>query len=592
MIIGGKQMKKTKIVCTLGPASESKEILTELVKNGLNVARLNFSHGDHAEQKIRMDLVKEIREELDEPVALLLDTKGPEIRTGKFEAPAVELVEGQEFTLTTLDFLGTQDKCQVSYVGLPGDVVVGDKIMIDDGLVELEIMEAPTETEIKCRVNNGGTVKNNKGVNVPGVSINLPAITEKDIKDIIFGIEQGVDFIAASFIRKADDVMAIRKILEDNNGESIHIISKIENQEGVDNLDEIIRVSDGIMVARGDLGVEIPTEQVPLAQKLMIRKCNAVGKPVITATQMLDSMMRNPRPTRAETTDVANAIFDGTDAIMLSGETAAGKYPVESVRMMAMIAKTTEDALDYEAAMNKKVYKKKCDVTYAVGHATCSTAHELEAAAIITATASGFTARKISEFRPKAPIIAATVSNEVRRKLALVWGVNSLKLAEVDTTDKIFDLALDGAKEAGFIKEGELVIITAGVPVGVAGATNLMKVHLVGEILLKGLGIGKKVVTGEVVIAKTAEEAKAKVKEGDILVTNATDKDMMEAIEKSSAIIVERGGYTSHAAIVGLNLGKPVIVGAENATTILKDNQLITLDSNKGLVYLGRTRVL
>ncbi len=324
----------------------------------------------------------------------------------------------------------------------------------------------------------------------------------------------------------------------------------------------------------------------------MIQKCNAVGKPVITATQMLDSMIRFPRPTRAETTDVANAIFDGTDAIMLSGETAAGKYPVESVKTMAIIATTTENALDYEATMRKKVDKKKCDVTYAVGHATCSTAHELEASAIITATASGFTARKVSEFRPKAPIIAATVNDAVRRKLALVWGVHSLKIDEVDSTDKIFDLAIDGAKDAGFIQEGDLVVITAGVPVGVAGATNLMKVHLVGEILIKGLGIGKKVVTGDVVVARSAAEAKAKVKEGDILVTNATDKDMMEVIEMASALIVEQGGYTSHAAIVGLNLGKPVIVGADNATNILKDGQLITLDSNKGLVYSGRTRVL
>ena len=585
-------MKKTKIVCTLGPASESKEILTELVKNGLNVARLNFSHGDHEEQKARMDTVKEVRAELGLPVAILLDTKGPEIRTGKFDAPAYELVEGQTFTLTTEDFLGTQDKCQISYTGLPGDVVVGDKILIDDGLVELEVLEAPKGNEIVCRVNNGGTVKNNKGVNVPGVKINLPAITAKDIGDIKFGIEQGIDFIAASFIRKADDVLAIRKILEENGGDDIHIISKIENQEGVDNLDGIIRVSDGLMVARGDLGVEIPTEQVPLAQKLMIRKCNAVGKPVITATQMLDSMIRFPRPTRAETTDVANAIFDGTDAIVLSGETAAGKYPVESVKTMAIIATTTENALDYEATMRKKVDKKKCDVTYAVGHATCSTAHELEASAIITATASGFTARKVSEFRPKAPIIAATVNEAVRRKLALVWGVHSLKIDEVDSTDKIFDCAIDGAKDAGFIQEGDLVVITAGVPVGVAGATNLMKVHLVGEILIKGLGIGKKVVTGDVVVARSAADAKAKVKEGDILVTNATDKDMMEVIEMASALIVEQGGYTSHAAIVGLNLGKPVIVGADNATNILSDGQLITLDSNKGLVYSGRTRVL
>lgn len=435
-------------------------------------------------------------------------------------------------------------------------------------------------------------MKNNKGINVPGVKINLPAITEKDIQDILFGIRNDLDFIAASFIRKADDVLAIRKILEENNGTGIHIISKIENQEGVDNLDEIIRVSDGLMVARGDLGVEIPTEMVPHAQKTMIAKCNAVGKVVITATQMLDSMMRNPRPTRAETTDVANAIFDGTDAIMLSGETAAGKYPLEAVRTMATIAKTTESYLDYEKNLSRKGANSRCDVTYAVGHATCSTALELEASAIITATATGFTARKVSEFRPKCPIIAATTSEATRRKMCLVWGVYSLMIREGDSTDDIFDMALAAARKAGYVKEGDLVVFTAGVPVGVAGATNLMKVHLVGEILIKGLGIGKKVLAANVCIAKSAEEARAKLKDGEILVTNATDKDMMDSVQRAAALIVEEGGYTSHAAIVGLNLGIPVIVGASDATRSLHDGQLITLDSNKGLVYSGRTRVL
>lgn len=585
-------MKKTKIVCTLGPASEKKEIFTELVKNGLNVARLNFSHGDHEEHLRRINVVKEVRAELGEPVAILLDTKGPEIRTGKFGVEAVELQEGQMFTLTTEPYLGDQNKCNISYVGLPGDVVIGDRILIDDGLVEMQVVEIPSATDIVCRVNNAGVVKNNKGVNVPGVKINLPAITEKDIADIEFGIRQGIDFIAASFIRKAEDVLAIREILERNKAFGIHIISKIENQEGLDNLDEIIRVSDGLMVARGDLGVEIPTEQVPLAQKLMIKKCNQAGKVVITATQMLDSMIRNPRPTRAESTDVANAIFDGTDAIMLSGETAAGKYPVESVRTMATIAKAAEDSINYVELLRSKRSKKSCDVTYAVSHATVSTASDLEASAIITATASGFTARKVSEFRPQAPIIAATVNEEVRRKLALVWGVNTVNIGEHDTTDEIFERALEASRAKGYIKEGDLVVITAGVPVGIAGATNLMKVHLVGEILMKGLGIGKKVVSAEVCIATTGAEASAKLKDGQILVTNATDKDMMEAIQRAGALIVEEGGYTSHAAIVGLSLGIPVIVGAYDATTIFKDGQLITLDSDKGLVYSGRTRVL
>jgi len=585
-------MKKTKIVCTVGPASEKKEVFKELVKQGLNVARLNFSHGDHQEHLARINMIKEVREELGEPVAILLDTKGPEIRTGKFGVEAVELQEGQTFTLTVEDYLGDQNKCNISYVGLPKDVVVGDFILIDDGLVELQVIEPPTATEIVCRVNNAGVVKNNKGVNVPGVKINLPAITPKDISDIEFGIANGIDFIAASFIRKADDVLAIREILERNNAYDIHIISKIENQEGVDNLDEIIRVSDGLMVARGDLGVEIPTEQVPLAQKLMIKKCNQAGKVVITATQMLDSMIRNPRPTRAESTDVANAIFDGTDAIMLSGETAAGKYPVESVKTMATIAMAAENALNYPELLRSRRMKKASDVTYAVSHASVSTAHDLEASAIITATATGFTARKISEFRPYAPIIAACVSNSVRRKLALVWGVQTVNIGEHQTTDEIFDKALEASMAKGYIKEGDLVVITAGVPVGIAGATNLMKVHLVGEILLKGLGIGKKVVTAEVCVATTGKEANEKLLDGQILVTNATDKDMMDAVHCAGALIVEEGGFTSHAAIVGLSLGIPVIVGASNATEIFKDGQLITLDSDKGIVYAGRTRVL
>lgn len=585
-------MKKTKIVCTIGPASEKPEVLKELILSGMNVARLNFSHGSHEEHQARIDTIKAVRQELGIPVAILLDTKGPEIRTGKFGPEFVELKEGQTFILTTEDTLGDDKGCSVSYKELPGDVKIGDRILIDDGLVELEVMENPTAATIMCRVNNPGIVKNNKGVNVPGVKINLPAITEKDVQDILFGIRNDLDFIAASFIRKADDVLAIRKILEENNGESIHIISKIENQEGVDNLDEIIRVSDGLMVARGDLGVEIPTEMVPHAQKNMISKCNTVGKVVITATQMLDSMIRNPRPTRAETTDVANAIFDGTDAIMLSGETAAGKYPVEAVRTMAVIAETTESYIDYEKTLNRKVDRKKCDVTYAVGHATCATALELEASAIITATATGFTARKVSEFRPKCPIIAATTSEACRRKLSLVWGVYSLMIREGDSTDDIFEMALAASRKAGYVNEGDLILFTAGVPVGVAGATNLMKVHLVGEILIKGLGIGKKVLSGNVCVAKSAEVARAKLKDGEILVTNATDKDMMDSIQRASALIVEEGGYTSHAAIIGLNLGIPVVVGANGATIRLHDGQLITLDSNKGLVYSGRTRVL
>lgn len=585
-------MKKTKIVCTIGPASEERSIFKQLVENGLNVARLNFSHGSHEEHLGRIDMIKSVREELGAPVAIMLDTKGPEIRTGKFSVPVVTLVEGQTFTLTTEEFLGTQEKCQISYVGLPQDVVPGDKILIDDGLIELEV-KSTTDTEIETLVLNAGDVKNNKGVNVPGVKINLPAITEKDKGDIIFGIKNDIDFIAASFIRKEADVLEIRKILEENGGDDIHIISKIENQEGVDNLSEILNVSDGLMVARGDLGVEIPTEQVPLAQKTMIRMCNLEGKPVITATQMLDSMIRNPRPTRAETTDVANAIYDGTDAIMLSGETAAGKYPVEAVKTMALIAQTTEDSLDYARILREKARSiTEQGVTFAVSHATCTTANDLEAAAIVTATASGFTARKVAKFRPKAPIIASCTNEKVRRKINLVWGVFSLFTEEATSTDQIFNSSVEQAKANGYIKPGDLIVFTAGVPVGVAGATNLMKVELVGENIIKGTGLGKELVKGRACIVKSAEDCKAKFKEGDILVTQATDRDMMDYIEKASGLVVEEGGYTSHAAIVALNLKLPAIIGARSVTECIKDGESLTLDAEKGILYVGATRVL
>ncbi|MBI9013767.1 MAG: pyruvate kinase [Clostridiales bacterium] len=583
-------MKKTKIVCTIGPASESKEVFSKLVENGLNVARLNFSHGDHAEHLARIEMIKEVRKELNKPVAILLDTKGPEIRTGKFHE-AVILEEGQTFTLTTDEFVGTQDKCQISYEGLPGDVVNGDTILIDDGLVGLRV-EKVVGNDIITTVMNTGQVKNHKGVNVPGVKINLPAITPKDEADIRFGLENGIDFIAASFVRKSADVLEIRKILESSENGDVHIISKIENQEGLDNLDEIIRVSDGIMVARGDLGVEIPTEDVPLAQKLMIKKCNLAGMPVITATQMLDSMQRNPRPTRAEVTDVANAILDGTDAIMLSGETAAGRYPVESVQTMASIALKMESSIDYKELLKKKaVDLVEAGVTFAVSHATCNTAQDLDAAAIITATSSGFTTRKVSQFRPKAPIVATTINERVRRKLALVWGVETVLVDMATSADEIFEMGINKSKEAGFIKKGDLVVITAGVPIGVTGATNLMKVEIVGEILLRGLGLGRTAVTGNACVVNSVEEAKEKFTEGDIIVTQVTDRDLMPFIEKAAGMVIEEGGYTSHGAIVALNLEIPTVVGAKNATQKIEDGQEITLDSNKGIVYEGRTRV-
>ena len=463
-------IKKTKIVCTLGPASENEETLRELIKNGLNVCRLNFSHGSHEEHKGRMDLVKKLREELNMPTAILLDTKGPEIRTGKFDAPEVLLEEGQTFTITMKDVMGNKEMCTVSYKGLANDVKTGDTILIDDGLVGLTVKEVNGD-DIVCEVQNSGIVKNHKGVNVPGVKVNLPAITEKDRSDIEFGIEQGIDFIAASFVRKVSDVLAIREILEENNATHIKIISKIENQEGVDNLDEIIEVSDGIMVARGDLGVEIPTEEIPVVQKLMIKKCNEAGKPVITATQMLDSMIRNPRPTRAEVTDVANAIYDGTDAIMLSGETAAGKYPVEAVKTMATIAKRAEETMRNRRT---KINKSK-NVTDAISYATCTTAMDLDARAILSSTASGHTARMVSKFRPDCPIIATTSDESVRRQLSLTWGVLPVMRNKSANTDQVIVNSIEAAKTAEYVNENDIVVITAGG----SETTNLIKVETV-----------------------------------------------------------------------------------------------------------------
>ena len=463
-------IKKTKIVCTLGPVSENEETLRELIKNGLNVCRLNFSHGSHEEHKGRMDLVKKLREELNMPTAILLDTKGPEIRTGKFDAPEVLLEEGQTFTITMKDVMGNKEMCTVSYKGLANDVKTGDTILIDDGLVGLTVKEVNGD-DIVCEVQNSGIVKNHKGVNVPGVKVNLPAITEKDRSDIEFGIEQGIDFIAASFVRKVSDVLAIREILEENNATHIKIISKIENQEGVDNLDEIIEVSDGIMVARGDLGVEIPTEEIPVVQKLMIKKCNEAGKPVITATQMLDSMIRNPRPTRAEVTDVANAIYDGTDAIMLSGETAAGKYPVEAVKTMATIAKRAEETMRNRRT---KINKSK-NVTDAISYATCTTAMDLDARAILSSTASGHTARMVSKFRPDCPIIATTSDESVRRQLSLTWGVLPVMRNKSANTDQVIVNSIEAAKTAEYVNENDIVVITAGG----SETTNLIKVETV-----------------------------------------------------------------------------------------------------------------
>ena len=586
-------MRKTKIVCTIGPASESVDKLVQLIEAGMNVARLNFSHGDHMEHGRRIQNIREAAKRTGKKVAILLDTKGPEIRTHDMENGSIELKEGSQFVISMKEVLGTPGKISVTYEGLIDDVVPGSKILLDDGLIGLEVVSIDKQArEIVTRVLNGGVLKNKKGVNVPGVRVNLPGITAKDRQDILFGIEQGIDFIAASFVRRASDVLEIREVLEENDALHIQIIAKIENQEGVDNIDEILEVADGLMVARGDLGVEIPAEEVPLIQKVLIKKCNMLGKPVITATQMLDSMQRNPRPTRAEASDVANAIFDGTDAVMLSGETAAGHYPVEAVKTMHRIALRTEQALQYRDILGQRTRESATTITDAIGQSVAHTALNLDVAAIVTPTVSGKTAYMISKYRPKAPIVAVTSSESVSRKLALVWGVYSQVAPQAKTTDEMLDIAVDAAIESGVVKHGDLVVITAGVPVGETGSTNLMKVHVIGDIIAKGQGIGRKSAFGKAVIAKTAEEATRKMVEGGILVTNSTDADMMAALEKAAAIITEEGGLTSHAAVVGLSLGIPVIVGVENATAILKDGQEITVDAGFGAVYQGHASVL
>jgi len=582
-------MRKTKIVCTIGPASEQVETLKELIHAGMNVARLNFSHGDYQEHGNRIINIRQAAEQTKKTVAILLDTKGPEIRTGILGVSEIELKQGETIVLTTEEIIGDRSRISVSYQGLAEDVHPGSRILVDDGLIGLEV-EKVEGTEIHCKILNTGIIKSKKGVNVPGVKINLPGITAKDAADIRFGIEQGLDIIAASFVRKAQDVLEIRSILEERHAD-ILIISKIENHEGVENIDEILQVSDGIMVARGDLGVEIPAEEVPLVQKMIIEKCNKAGKPVITATQMLDSMQRNPRPTRAEASDVANAIFDGTDAIMLSGETAAGKYPVESVVTMTRIAIKTEEALNYAEIFAKRSKLQQTNVTDAISQAVVDTATDLNAKAILTPTESGQTANLVSKYRPLSPIIAITPNEKVMKKLSLTWGVYPVLGQRIENTDEMLQAAVDAALEVGYIHQGDLVIITAGVPVGKVGTTNLMKVHLVGDVAVKGQGIGSKIVTGKVVKGKSSEEIAAKMEEGSVIVTIGTDKDMIKSFEKAVAVVTVEGGLTSHAALVGLNLGIPVIVGAKNAYDIFEDGMNVTVDTARGHVYVGNKMI-
>ena len=577
-------MRKTKIICTMGPATDDDETLRNLMLAGMDVARLNFSHGTHEEALERINRIKRIREELDVPVAILLDTKGPEIRIKSFKNGSVRLKEGEKFTLYTTDVEGDETKVSITYKNLPRDISAGTRLLIDDGLIELEAVSVKND-RIICEVKSGGVVSNSKGVNVPNVSLNMPYMSQKDIDDILFGIEQDVDFIAASFVRTHEDVLEIRNLLNKNGGSEIRIISKIENSEGVENIDAIIKASNGIMVARGDMGVEIPLEDVPVFQKKIIKKTYYAGKVVITATQMLDSMIRNPRPTRAETTDVANAIYDGTSAIMLSGETAVGKYPVETVKTMATIAERTECDIDYVKRLsnNTEFNKKGMDVTNAISHATCTTAHDLNASAIIALTFGGGTAHLISKFRPSCPIIAPTTNQKTRRQLNLSWGVLPIISELRDNSDELFEHAVECAAKTNLLKTGDLVVITGGVPLGMSGTTNIMKVHLVGHVLVSGEGINKLETTAEVCVARNKDELKESFKAGDIVVTKNTTKDMVPFLKKASGIICEDSG--DNAAIIGMALDIPVITGAMGATKILKSGTVVTMDGAHGHVY-------
>ncbi len=583
-------MRKTKIICTLGPSTEDEEVLRKLILAGMDAARINMSHGTHEEHKAKIDKVKKLRKELDLPVAILLDTKGPEIRTGNFPEKVI-LEEGQTFVLSTEPRDGDKTGCSITFKGLPSDVKIGTKILIDDGLIEMEVKEK-TDTDITCIVNNGGAVSSHKGINVPDITLSLPFLSEADKNDLLFGIEQDVDFVAASFTRSAEDINEMAAFLDENGGADIRIIAKIENKDGVNNIDDIVRVSDGIMVARGDLGVEIPLAEIPTLQKMLIRKTRNSDKPVITATQMLDSMMKNPRPTRAETTDVANAIYDGTSVIMLSGETAAGAYPVEAVKTMANIAVETEKNIDYIDRFNKLDINERPDVTSAISHATCTTAHDLGATAIITVSKSGSTSRMLSKYRPACPIIGGTPDEKVWRQMNMSWGVCPVMIEEKDNTDELIDHVTETAKQKGLLKNGDLVVLTAGIPLGVSGTTNLMKVHLVGNILCTGTTIINDLSAhGHLAVCKSDEEALLNVKEGEILVIKETNNSLLPIMKKCAGIITETDGADSHAAIVCLALNKPVIVGAKNATQLLKNGANVNMYSGKSVVTTATTKV-
>ncbi|MBR6720313.1 MAG: pyruvate kinase [Clostridia bacterium] len=582
-------MRKTKIICTIGPATDNPEVLKSMIKSGMDVARLNFSHGSYEDHKMRMDEVKKVREELKRFVPIMLDTKGPEIRTGSLKDGMAKIKAGQKFVLTTENIEGDNERVSVTYKNLPGELRKGDIVLIDDGLLKLEVVEL-TENEVICISDNDAVLGNKKGINLPNITVDMPYVSEKDRNDLLFGIKEDIDFVAASFVRSASDIYEIRKILEQNGGKHIKIIAKIENRDGVKNIDEILKASDGIMVARGDMGVEIPMEELPGIQKMLIRKCFLMGKIAITATQMLESMITKPRPTRAEISDVANAVYDGTSATMLSGESAIGAYPVEAVKAMARIVLKTESAIDYKTMLKDAQMSR--NVTGAVSHAACTMAQDMEASAIVTVTKSGHTARMISKYRPESPIIAAAVEERVARQLAMSWGVVPVKAEAKATSDELFDHAIDLARDTGIVDSGDVVVITGGVPIGVSGTTNIVKVEIVGHVLCQGNGVNHCAASGNLCVAEDESEARANFKEGNILVIRETTNEMLDILKKCSGIITEADGSASHAAIVGMTLDIPVVTGVTNATAILKSGTVATIDGYRGIVYNGITKVM
>ena len=580
-------MRKTKIICTLGPSTDKEGVLRDLIANGMNVARFNFSHGSHEEHLGRLEKLKALREELGKPVAALLDTKGPEIRLKDFKNGVENLVAGQTFTLTTRDVEGTNEICSITYKDLPMDVEPNGTIMLDDGLIKLQI-QTVNDTDIVCTVLNSGKIKNKKGVNVPGVHLSMPYMSQRDKDDIIFGIQQGYDFIAASFVRTAQDVYEIRNLLNQYDS-NIRIIAKIENREGVNNIDSILAAADAVMVARGDLGVEIDFTELPGIQKTIIERSFSFGKPIVTATQMLDSMMVNPRPTRAEISDVANAIYDGTSAIMLSGETAAGAYPVEALKTMSAIAERTEQEGFHLRGRTMDSNPGKISVSDATAHAACLTARDVNAAAIVTVSESGTTARLLSKYRPQQPIIACVMREQVQRQLSLSWGITPLMMSLAHSTDELIEMSTALAKENGYLHNGELAVVTAGVPVGVSGTTNMIKIHMVGNCLATGVGVGPENAevsnaTGKACVCRTLDEVRAKFKPGMVLVVPSTSNEMLNYVRDAAALVVEEPGLNSHAAIAGKALLKPTVVGAVGATSHIRDGLMIAVDCAHGSV--------